>query len=65
MPEERLCLMTIVDGRADNQSLSQLNQCLNDGWRISGINHSLQRLPGVGNMKAFFVELTKHSKTPK
>ena len=62
MQEERACLMTVFDGRADSQSLAQLNRLLDEGWRISGINPSLQRLPGVGNFKAFIVELTRPSK---
>lgn len=59
MAEERTCLMTVSEGRADGQSLAQLNRLLDEGWRIAGINPSLQRLPGVGNFKAFLVELTK------
>lgn len=59
MAEERICLMTVFDGRADSRSLFHLNQLLDEGWRIAGINPSLQRLPGVGNFKAFIVELTK------
>jgi len=51
----------IFDGRADRQSLDQLNRLLNEGWRISGIDPTLQRLPGVGNFKAFVVELMKPS----
>ncbi len=53
--------MTIFDGRADRQSLDQLNRLLNEGWRISGIDPTLQRLPGVGNFKAFVVVLMKPS----
>jgi len=59
MPEERICLMTLVDGEADRQSLDNLNRLLDEGWRIAGINPSLQRLPGVGNFKAFVVDLKK------
>ncbi len=62
MTEERACLMTIFDGRADRQSLDQLNRLLDEGWRISGIDPTLQRLPGVGNFRAFIVELVKPSK---
>lgn len=62
MSEERTCLMTVFDGRADSQSLDQLNRLLDRGWRIAGINPSLQRLPGVGNFKAFVVELMKSTK---
>ena len=61
MTEERMCVMTIFDGRADRQSIDQLNRLLDDGWRISGIDPTLQRLPGVGNFKAFIVELMKPS----
>ena len=43
----------VFDGRADRQSLEQLNRLLDEGWRISGIDPTLQRLPGVGNFKAF------------
>ena len=64
MVEERYCLMTLVDGRADSQSLAKLNRLLDEGWRIAGINPSPQRLPGVGNFKAFMVELTKPIKEP-
>jgi hypothetical protein len=59
MSEENICLMTLFDGRADRQSLDQLNRLLDEGWRIAGINPSLQRLPGVGNIKAFIVELMR------
>ena len=59
MAEERISLMTVFDGRADSQSLDNLNQLLDEGWRIAGINPTLQRLPGVGNFKAFLVELIK------
>jgi len=59
MAEERMCVMTIFDGRADSQSLAELNRLLDLGWRIAGINPTLQRLPGVGNFKAFVVELKK------
>lgn len=59
MAEERICLMTLFDRRADRQSLDQLNQLLDEGWRIAGIDPSLQRLEGVGNFKAFIVELTR------
>jgi hypothetical protein len=59
MAEERVCLMTVFEGKADSQSLDQLNHLLNEGWRIAGINPSLQRLPGVGNFRAFVVELRK------
>jgi len=62
MTEERMCLMTVFEGRADSQSLRQLNGLLDDGWRVAGINPSLQRLPGVGNFKAFIVELTRQPK---
>jgi hypothetical protein len=65
MAEERYCLMTLFDGRADSHSVAQLNRLLDDGWRIAGINPSLQRLPGVSNFKAFMVELTKPTKEPK
>lgn len=62
MPEESACLMTMFDGRADRQSLDELNKMLDDGWRIAGINPSLQRLPGMGNFKAFVIELMRPSK---
>jgi hypothetical protein len=64
MAEERLCLMTVFQGRADGQSLGELNELLDDGWRIAGINPSLRRSPGVGNFRAFLVELTKPAKEP-
>ncbi len=59
MREEGLCLMTLFEGRADQQSLDQLNRLLDEGWRIAGIDPSLQRLPGVGNFRAFLVELKR------
>jgi hypothetical protein len=59
MAEERLCLMTLFGGRADRQSLDQLNQLLDEGWRVAAIDPSLQRLEGAGNVKAFFVELMR------
>ena len=59
MAEERMCLMTMFDGRADRQSLDELNQLLDLGWRIAGINFLPQRLPGVGNFKAFIVKLSR------
>jgi hypothetical protein len=59
MAEERICLMTLFDGRADRQSLVQLNQLLDEGWRIAGIDPTLRRLPGVGHFKAFIIELTR------
>jgi len=59
MAEERLCLITLFDGRADWQSLDQLNRLLDEGWRIAGINPSLRKLEGVGNMKGFMVELKR------
>ena len=62
MAEERACLMTVFEGRADSQSLDQLNRLLDDGWRIAGINPALQRLPGVGGFPAFVVELMKRTK---
>lgn len=62
MTELRSCLMTVFEGQADDRSLAQLNRLLDEGWRIAGINPSLQRLPGVGNFKAFMVELTKPTK---
>jgi hypothetical protein len=62
MAEDRMCLMTVFQGRADSQSLGQLNKLLDDGWRIAGIDPSLQRLPGVGNFMAFIVELTRQPK---
>lgn len=65
MPDERACLMTVLEGRADSQSIAQLNRLLDEGWRIATINPSLQRLPGVGNFKAFMVELTKPTKEPE
>jgi hypothetical protein len=65
MAEERMCLMTMFDGRADRQSLDQLNRLIDEGWRIAGINPSLQRLPGVGNFKAFIVELIDPAKEPE
>ncbi len=63
MAEELMCLMTIFDGRADSQSLAELNRLLDEGWRISGIDPTLQRLSGVGNFKAFLVELMKPSES--
>lgn len=65
MTEERVCLMTLFAGRADRQSLQELNQLLDDGWRLAGIDPTPQRLPGVGNFKAFMVELTRHPKEPE
>ena len=65
MPEERSCMMTVFDGRADDQSIAQLNRLLDEGWRIAGVNPSLQRFPGVGNMKAFFVQLTRPTTKPE
>jgi hypothetical protein len=59
MAEERICLMTLFDGRADRQSLVQLNQLLDEGWRIAGIDPTLHRLPGVGHFKAFVIELMR------
>jgi hypothetical protein len=59
MTEERICLMTLFDRRADRQSLDQLNRLLDEGWRIAGIDPALQRLEGVGNFKAFTVELMR------
>ena len=59
MAEERTCLMTIFGGQADDQSLRQLNGLLDEGWRIAGIDPSLQPVPGIGNVKAFVVELMK------
>jgi hypothetical protein len=63
--EARTCLMTVFAGRADSQSISQLNQLLDDGWRIAGIDPSLQRMPGLANFKAFIVELTRQPKEPE
>jgi hypothetical protein len=60
--DERLCLITLFAGRADGQSLEQLNLLLDEGWRVAGIDPSPRRLPGVGNFKAFVVELTKPAK---
>jgi len=54
-----MCLITVFQGQADSQSLDQLNRFLDEGWRIAAIDPSLQRLPGVGNVKAFVVELMK------
>ena len=65
MAEEHSCLMTTFQGRADSQSLVKLNRLLDEGWRIAGINPSLERLPGVGNFKAFIVELTKPGNEPE
>ena len=65
MAEERMCLMTVYAGRADSQSLAALNRLLDEGWRISGIDPTLKRLSGVGNFKAFVVELTKPSEKPE
>ncbi len=59
MAENRSCLMTLFDRRADRQSLDQLNRLLDEGWRIAGIDPTLQRLEGVGNFKAFIVELMR------
>ena len=61
MAEERMCLMTVYAGRADSQSLAELNRFLDEGWRISGIDPTLRRLPGVGSFKAFVVHLMKPS----
>jgi hypothetical protein len=63
MAEEGICLMTIFDGRADRQSIDQLNRLLDQGWRIAGINPTPPRLPGVGKFKAFVVELMKPSES--
>ena len=38
MAEQRMCLMTVYAGRADSQSLAELNRLLDEGWRISGID---------------------------
>lgn len=65
MADERSCIMTVFGGRADSQSLAQLNRLLDEGWRIAEIDPSLQRLPGVGNFKAFMVELTKPTQEPE
>jgi len=51
--------MTVFDHRADSQSVDELNRLLDDGWRIAGIDPSLQPVPGTGNVKAFVVELMK------
>lgn len=59
MADQLTCLMTVFDGQADRQSLDRLNRLLDEGWRIAGINPSLQRLPGVGTFQAFIVELEK------
>jgi len=59
MSQERTCLMTVFGGQADDQSLRQLNGLLDEGWRIDGIDPSLQPVPGMGNVKAFVVELMK------
>ena len=64
MVENRLCLMTLFDRRADRQSLDQLNRLLDEGWRIAGIDPTLQRLDGVGNFKAFLVELMRPTQEP-
>ncbi len=63
--EERICLMTLSEGSADGQSLGKLNQLLDEGWRISGIDPALQRLPGVGNFRAFLVRLAPPTSTPR
>jgi hypothetical protein len=65
MPEERICLMTLFAGRADSQSLDKLNRLLDEGWRIAAIDPSLQRLGGVGNFKAFIVELMRPAQEPE
>jgi hypothetical protein len=60
MAEQRVCVMTTTfAGRADSQSLGKLNRLLDEGWRITEICPELQRLPGVGNFKAFVIELVK------
>jgi hypothetical protein len=59
MAEKRMCVMTLFDRRADCQSLDQLNRLLDEGWRIAGIDPTLQRLEGVGHFKAFIVELMR------
>jgi hypothetical protein len=59
MAERTMCVMTLFDRRADRQSRDQLNRLLDEGWRIAGIDPNLQRLEGVGNFKAFLVELTR------
>lgn len=59
MSEERICLMTVFGGRADGQSLDELNRLLDQAWRIASINPTLQPVPGSGNAKAFVVELMK------
>ena len=63
MAEQRMCLMTVYAGRADSQSLAELNRFLDEGWRISGIDPMLHRLPGVGKFKAFVAELMKPSES--
>jgi len=57
--DQRSCVMTISSGQADWQSLDKLNRLLDEGWRIAGINPSLERLPGVVKCLAFFVDLKK------
>jgi hypothetical protein len=59
MTEEHTCLMTVFAGRADSQSLAELNRLLDEGWRAAAIDPSLQPLPGLGNVKVFSVELMR------
>ena len=59
MPELRPCLMTMFGGQADGQSIAKLNQLLDEGWRVAGINPWPRRLPGIVAVDAFVVELAK------
>lgn len=63
--DERACVMTIFGGQADSQSINQLNRLLDEGWRVSGIDPALQRLPGIVNVKAFLVKLIKPTPKPE
>ena len=51
MAEQRMCLMTVYDGRADSQSLAELNRLLDEGWRISGIDPTLHRAAWRGQLQ--------------
>jgi hypothetical protein len=65
MSEEHVCLMPLFAGQADRQSLDELNRLLDEGWRIAGIDPTLQPMGGVGNYKAFFVRLMRPAREPE
>lgn len=51
----------MLGGQADCQSIAKLNQLLDEGWRVAGINPWPRRLPGIGAVDAFVVELARES----